>query len=153
MVGSGGEGTVRLARTPRILAGASLEKGVTSPTRRIPKACSRRLIVFAGGCATSDKEGLPKILTLPLRMSKMVAIGLGLGLLLVRFFHTMKTITMNGGIRVRHTKVWEMKLWVGPLTRSPNHRLHTESKRENFPGDLLSQPSLYTMKGQTLWSM
>ena len=45
--------------TPRVLVRANLEAGVTSLMRRIPEACSWRLIVFAGGYATSDREGLP----------------------------------------------------------------------------------------------
>ena len=104
------ENTVRLVCTPRIPVGASLEGGVTSPMRRIPKACSWRLTVFAGGYAASDEEGLPQILTLPLRTMRMVATGLGLGLLPVSFFRTTKTVTMNRGVRVHHTKVWAMTL-------------------------------------------
>ena len=102
--------TVRLVRTPRILARGSLEGGVTSPTRRIAEACNWRLTIFAGGCVASDEGGLPRILTLPLRMQRMVATGLGLGLLPVSLFHTTKTITMSGGVRVCHTMVWAMTL-------------------------------------------
>ena len=47
-------GTVRLVYTLRILAGVNLKAGVTSLTRRIPGACSWRLIVFAGGYAAKD---------------------------------------------------------------------------------------------------
>ena len=100
-----GGGTVRLVCTPRILARASLEEGVISPTRRTPGACSWRLIIFARGYAASDEEGLPQTLTFLLRTRKMVAIGLGPGLLPTSLFCTMKTITMSGGARIRHTKV------------------------------------------------
>ena len=49
-------GIVKLVCTPCILAGASLEEGVTSPTRRTPRACSWRLTVFTGGYAASNEE-------------------------------------------------------------------------------------------------
>ena len=73
--------------------------------RRTPGTCNWRLTVFVGGYAASDEEGLPQILTLLLRTREMVAIGLGLEPLPVSFFRTIKTITMNEGVRVRHTKV------------------------------------------------
>ena len=101
---------MRLMCTPRILAGANLERGVTSPTRRIPVACSWRLTIFAGGYVTSDEEGLPQILTLLLRTRRMVATGPSLGLLPVSLFRTMKIITMSEGVRVHHIKVWAMTL-------------------------------------------
>ena len=66
-------GTVRLVCTPRILAGASLKAKGTSLTRRIPEACSWRLTVFAEGYTASDKEGLPRILTIFLVIREMVA--------------------------------------------------------------------------------
>ena len=96
---------MRLVCTPHILVGASRREGVTSPTRRTPGTCNWRLTVFVGGYAASDEEGLPQILTLLLRTREMVAIGLGLGPLPVSFFRTIKTITMNEGVRVCHTKV------------------------------------------------
>ena len=95
---------MRLVYTPRILAGASFEEGVTSPTRRIPEACSWRLTVFAEGYAASDEEGLPQILTLFLTIREMVATGPGLGLLLVSLFHTMKIVITNRGVRVHPAK-------------------------------------------------
>ena len=52
-------GTVKLVCTPFILIGASLEEGVTSPTRRTTGACSWRLTIFARGYIASDEEGLP----------------------------------------------------------------------------------------------
>jgi len=51
-------GTARLVCTPRILAGANLEVGVTTLMRRIPEACSWSLTIFVGGYAASDGEGL-----------------------------------------------------------------------------------------------
>ena len=103
-------GIVRLVCTPRILARASLEAGVISLIRRIPEACNWRLTVFAGGYVASDGEGLPQILTLLLMMMEMVAIGPGLGLLLVSLFCMMRTIITNGGVRVHLAKVWAMML-------------------------------------------
>ena len=47
-----------LVCTPRVLVRANLEAGVTSLMRRIPEACSWRLIIFVGGYAISDGEGL-----------------------------------------------------------------------------------------------
>ena len=102
-------GTVRLVCTPRILAGASLDEGVTSPTRRILEACSWRLIVFIEGYAVSD-EGLHQILILLLRTRGMVAISPSPRLLPVSLFRTMKTVTTNGGVRVLLTNVWAMML-------------------------------------------
>ena len=101
---------MRLVCTPRILAGASLEAEVTSLTRRIPEACSWRLTVFVEGYAVSDEEGLPRILTLLLMTKEMVATGPGPGLLPVSLFYTMKTVTINGGVRVHLAKVWVMML-------------------------------------------
>ena len=49
---------MRVVCTPRILVGASLEAGVTSLMRRIPKACSWRLTVFVEGYVASNGEGL-----------------------------------------------------------------------------------------------
>ena len=98
-------GTVRLVCTPHILAGIGLKGRVTSPTRRILGACSWRLIVFTGGYAVSDEEGLPHILTLLLRTMGMVATGPGLGFLLASLFRAMKIVTTNGGVRVRLAKV------------------------------------------------
>ena len=77
---------MRLVCTPHILVEASLEEGVTSPTTRTPGACSWRLIVFAGGYAASDEEGLPQTLTLLLRTREMVATGPSLGLLPTSLF-------------------------------------------------------------------
>ena len=102
-------GTVRLVCTPRILAGASLDEGVTSPTRRILEACSWRLIVFIEGYAVSD-EGLHQILILLLRTRGMVATSPSPRLLPVSLFRTMKTVTTNGGVRVLLTNVWAMML-------------------------------------------
>ena len=106
----GGGGTVRLVCTPRILARASLEVGVTYLTRRIPEACSWRLTAFIGGYAASDKEGLPQILTLLLMMREMVATSLGPRLFPVSLFRTMKTIATNEGVKVHLDKVWAMML-------------------------------------------
>ena len=121
--------------------------------RWTPRACSWRLIVFVGGYATSDKEGLPQILTLLLRTRKMVATGPGPGLFPASLFCMMKTVIMSKGARVRHTKAWAMMLWAGCLTRSPNHHLCIESNEESFLGILLSQLSPCTMKEQISWSM
>ena len=101
-------GTTRLVCTPRILAGASLKAGVTSLMRRIPKACSWRLSVFAGGYAASDGEGLLQVLTLLLMTMEMVAIGLGPGLLPMSLFCMMRTVITSGGVRVHLAKVWAM---------------------------------------------
>ena len=144
---------MRLVCTPHILVGANLKAGVTSLTRRIPKACSWRLTVFARGYIASNEEELTRILTFLLMMREMVATGTGLGILLVSLFHTMKTIATNGGVRVHLAKVWAMMLWAGLLTRSPNHCLHVELKGESFPGILLSQHSPCTMEERILWSM
>ena len=92
-------GTARLMCTPRILAGANLEAEVTSFMRKIPKACSWRLTVFAGGYATSNKEGLPQILAPFLTMMGTVATGPGPGLLPVNLFCTMRTVITNKGVR------------------------------------------------------
>ena len=105
-----GRGTMRLVCTPRILARASLEEGVTSPTRRIPRACNWRLIVFIEGYGENDEEGLPQILTLLLRTKGMVATSPSPRLLPVSLFRMMKIVTTNGGVRVRRTKVWVMTL-------------------------------------------
>ena len=148
-----GRGIVRLVRTPRILARASLEVGVTYPMRRIPEACSWRLIVFARGYAVSDEEGLPRILTLLLMMREMVIVGPGPGLLPVSLFCMMKTITTNGGVRVPFAMVWAMMLCVGLLTRSPNYCLRVGLKGESFPSILLSQHSPCTMEKRIPWSM
>ena len=101
---------MRLVCTPHILAGASLEVGVTSLMRRIPKTCSWRLTVFVGGYATSNEEGLPWILTLLLMMREMVATGTSPGLLPVSLFRTMKTVVTNEGVKVHLAKVWVMML-------------------------------------------
>ena len=82
--------------TPRILAGASLEAGVTSLIRRILEACSWRLTVFVCGYAASNEEGFPQILTILLMMIEMVATSLSLGLLLVSLFSTMGTVITGG---------------------------------------------------------
>ena len=89
---------MRLVCTPRILAGTSLEAGVTSLMRRIPEACSWRLTVFVEGYAASDEEGLPWILTLLLMIREMVVIGSSPGLLPVSLFRTIKTVITNGGV-------------------------------------------------------
>ena len=75
------EGTTMLVCTPRILAGASLEAGVTSLMRRILEACSWRLTVFVRGYVASDEKGLPLILTLPLMMMRMITTSLGPGVI------------------------------------------------------------------------
>ena len=101
-------GTARLVCTPRILARASLEVGVTSPMRKIPETCNWRLTVFARGYAASDGEGLLQILTpLPI-MIKVVATGPGLPP--VSLFRTMRIIITDEGVRVHLTKVWAMTL-------------------------------------------
>ena len=101
---------MRLACTPRILAGASLEAGVTSLMRRIPKACSWRLTVFARGYATSDGEGLLQVLTLLLMTMEMVATGPSPRLLLVSLFRMMRTVIISRGVKVHLTKAWAMIL-------------------------------------------
>jgi len=78
--------------------------------RRILEACSWRLTTFAEGYAASDGEGLSQILTLLLMMMKMVAIGLGPGLLPVSLFRMMKTVIIRGGAKVHLTKDWTMML-------------------------------------------
>ena len=102
--------TASLVCTPRILARASLEKGVTSATRRTPGSCIWRLTVFAGSYAASDEEGLPQTLTLLLRTRKMVATGLGLGHLSVSLFRMMNIVTTSGGARICRIKAWLMTL-------------------------------------------
>ena len=47
---------------PTILVGASLKMGVTSLMRRILEPCNWRLIVYEGGYAMNDKDGLLPIL-------------------------------------------------------------------------------------------
>ena len=96
---------MRLVCTPLILAGTSLEGGVTSPMRRIPEVCNWRLTVFTRDYAASDEEGLPQILSFLLRTKRMVTIGPDLGLLLVSLFHMMKIVTTSGGVRVCNIKV------------------------------------------------
>ena len=98
-------GTVRLVCTPRILAGANLEAGVTSLMRKIPEACSWRLIAFARSYAASGREGLPQTLTPPLMMIEMVATGPGLGLPSVSLFRMIKTVITSRGVRVHLAKV------------------------------------------------
>ena len=44
----------------------------------------------------NDREGLPQIPTFLLMMTKMVATGLSLGLLLVSLFSTMGTVLTGG---------------------------------------------------------
>ena len=104
-----GEGTVRLACTPHILAGTNLEGGggggVISPTRRKPGAYNWRLIVFAKGYAGSDEEEPLQIPTLLLRTREMLATGPSPRLLPVSLFRTTKTVTTSGEVAVRHTKV------------------------------------------------
>lgn len=58
----------------------------------------------------SNGEGLPRILTFLMMMRKMVVTGLGQGLLPVSSFHKMKTVIINGGVRVHLAKVWAMML-------------------------------------------
>ena len=99
------EGTAKLVCTPRILAGASLEAGVTSLMRKIPEVCSWRLIVFVGSYAVNGGEGLPQILTPPLMMMEMVATGPSPRLPLVSLFCMMRTIITSGGVRVHLAKV------------------------------------------------
>ena len=70
-------GTARLMCTPRILAGANLEVGITSLMKRILKACNWRLTVCKGGYAASDEERFIQALT-PLLMTMGTAdIGRG----------------------------------------------------------------------------
>ena len=56
------EETGRLVCIPTILVGTSLKMGVTSLMKRILQPCNWRLIVYEGGCATNDKDGLLPIL-------------------------------------------------------------------------------------------
>ena len=139
--------------TPRILAGASLEAGITSLMRKIPEACSWRLIVFIGNYAASRREGLPQTLTPSLMIIEMVAIGLGPGLPLVSLIRMMRTIITSGGVSVHLAKVRAMMLWAGLLTKSLNHRLWVELKGESFLDGSLSQHSPCIMVEQTLWNM
>ena len=87
------------------LVGASLEVGVTSLMKRILEACNWRLTVCREGYTASDGERLLQALTLLLMMMRMVAIGLGQGLLLVNLFHMMRITVISIEIRARLAKV------------------------------------------------
>ena len=69
-----------LVCTLHILVGVSLEAGVISLMRRIPKACRWKLAIFARGYTASDKEGLPQILAFLSTMIGMAKTGLDQGL-------------------------------------------------------------------------
>ena len=121
--------------------------------KRILEACNGRLTICREGYTASDGERLLQALTLLLMMMRMVAIGLGQGLLLVSLFHMMRITIISIEIRACLAKVWEIMLWVGHWTKSPNHLLHTGLKVENFLCDSLSQQSPCTMVERTPWSM
>ena len=93
-----------------MLVGVSLEVKVTSLMKRILEACSLKLTVCEGGCAASNGEGLPQILTLLFLMMKMIATGPSLGLLPVSLFHMVRTVIISGGVRVHLVEVWAMML-------------------------------------------
>ena len=135
--------TARLVCTPRILARASLEAGVTSIVGRIPEACSWRLTDFVGGYVTSDEEGPLQVLILLLIMMEIVAIGPKLFPLSI--FPMMRIVVTSKGVRVHLAKVWAMMQRAGLLTRSLNYRLRIELKGESFLGGLLSRYSLCIM--------
>ena len=103
-------GTVKLMCTPRILAEASLKAGVTALIRKIPEACSSRLINFVGSYTTSRGERLLQTLTLSLMMMEMVAIGPSPRLPLVSLFCMMSTVITSGGAKVHLAKVQAMML-------------------------------------------
>ena len=69
-----------LVCTLHILVGVSLEAGVISLMRRIPKACRWKLAIFTRGYTASDKEGLPQILAFLSTMIGMAKTGLDQGL-------------------------------------------------------------------------
>ena len=98
-------GTVWLVCTLHILAGVSLEAGVISLMRRIPKACRWKLAIFARGYAASDREGLPQILAFLSTMIGMAKTGLDQGLPPASLSCMIKITIISTKIRAHLTKV------------------------------------------------
>ena len=94
-----------LVCTLHILAGVSLEAGVISLMRRIPKACSWKLAIFARGYTTSDREGLPQILTFLSTMIGMEKTGLDQGLPPASLSCMIKITIISTKIRAHLAKV------------------------------------------------
>ena len=98
--------TVKLVYILLKLIGASLKVGVTSLMKRILEACNWRLIVCGGGYAMIVGEGLLRVLTLPLMMKGMIAIGPGQGLPSVSLSCVMRITFISAKIGAHLAKVW-----------------------------------------------
>ena len=120
---------MRLVCTPRILARASLEEGVTSLMRRLHCEQQIRTPSYSDPSSEDEEDGSYR---LRFRTPPNESFSYDED----RYYEWRSKSPSHKGLS-------------DDIKRSPNHYLHVESKGENFPGVLLSQLSSYTMEGRT----
>ena len=101
-------GIEKVACTPLILVGVTLELEVTSLRSRITEPCKGRLTIKRRSYAMHDEDELPPSLSPFLMVRRTAVIDVDQGLLLMSLSHMKRNTTLNIDIRARLVEAWKM---------------------------------------------